>query len=560
MTPDRTAASLSALQAFLTTSLDGKLGAPRGGAEQALALFHSSAREVPAYRRFLHSHGVDPSSIKTPADYRSLPLTTKQNYMRAYPLAQRCRGGDLAGCDMLAMSSGSTGTPMVWPRTVIHELDVAFRFEQIFHAFHADRRRTLAIVCFAMGNWVGGMFTAACCRHLAAKAYPITVATPGNKKEEILRVVRELGPDYDQVVLLGYPPYIKDVIDGGRAEGVAWPRYALKLVFAGEVFSEEWRDLVCERAGAQDPVTDTASLYGTADGGVLGNETPLSIRLRKYFAAHPERAREVFGESRLPTLVQYDPTSRWFEVHDGTLVVSGDGGVPLLRYHIADRGGVITYDEMMAIAGHAVESGGRGHWPLPFAYLFGRADFTVSFFGANVYPENISVGLEQPEVRDWVSGKFVLEVIETEDRNEALGITVELLPGIADDARRREAIAAAVLKELRRLNSEFAHYVPAEHQPPRITLKPNGDPEWFPIGVKHRYTRRSGRKKTRRHPLRCLRLPSFVAAGSSGVVTGNGPPLPIRSRCAGAHRVAQTSAFREPQAGGPWYGIHRRHR
>ena len=32
---------------------------------------------------------------------------------------------------------------------------------------------------------------------------------------------------------------------------------------------------------------------------------------------------------------------------------------------------------------------------LPFAFVFGRANFTVSFFGANVYPENISVGLEQ---------------------------------------------------------------------------------------------------------------------------------------------------------------------
>jgi len=30
---------------------------------------------------------------------------TKQNYMRAYPLAERCRAGTLAECDMLAMSS-----------------------------------------------------------------------------------------------------------------------------------------------------------------------------------------------------------------------------------------------------------------------------------------------------------------------------------------------------------------------------------------------------------------------------------------------------------------------
>jgi phenylacetate-CoA ligase len=416
---------------------------------------------------------------------------TKQNYMHAYPLAQRCRRGDLAGCDMLAMSSGSTGTPAVWPRTVIDELDIAFRFEQIFRVFRADERSTLAVICFAMGSWVGGMYTAACCRHLAAKGYAVTVATPGNKKDEIYRVVQELGPDYEQVVLLGYPPYIKDVIDGGRGAGLDWARYRPKLVFAGEVFSEEWRDLVCARIGSAAPADDTASLYGTADGGVLGNETPVSIAVRRFFAGRPALAREVFGESRLPTLVQYDPLSRWFEVHDGTLVVSGDNGVPLIRYHIADKGGVISYDEMSEIAGDVMQAGKRGAGALPFVYVFGRADFTVSYFGANVYPENISVGLEQARVRDWVSGKFVLQVIETADRNEVLSITVELLPGVGDDDTKRNTVAEAVLQQLRRLNSEFANYVPAEYQRPLISLKPSGDAEWFPAGVKHRYTKKA---------------------------------------------------------------------
>ena len=484
--------TLASLQDFLTTPLSAKLNRHhQAKAEQhLLALFCSVAETVPAYQAFLDTHGIDPGGVRTLADYQGLPLMTKQNYMRAYPLAQRCRGGDLSRCDMLAMSSGSTGAPMVWPRTVAHELDIAYRFEQIFHTFRADERPTLAVVCFAMGTWVGGMFTAACCRHLAAKGYAMTVVTPGNKKDEIFRVVQELGPSYEQVVLLGYPPFIKDVIDSGRAEGIDWARYKPKLVFAGEVFSEEWRDLVCERIGADDPCTATASLYGTADGGVLGNETPLSIAIRRFFAARPELAREVFGESRLPTLVQYDPLSRWFEVHNGTLVVSGDNGVPLLRYHIADKGGIIPYAEMMEIAGDAHQTSGREAWELPFLYLFGRADFTVSYFGANVYPENISVGLEQPQVREWVSGKFVLQVVETEDRNEALSIVVELLPGVIGDEAKSRAIGSAVLQQLRRLNSEFTNYVPAEYQQPRISLRPSGDSEWFPVGVKHRYTRK----------------------------------------------------------------------
>jgi phenylacetate-CoA ligase len=66
---------------------------------------------------------------------------------------------------------------------------------------------------------------------------------------------------------------------------------------------------------------------------------------------------------------------------------------------------------------------------------------------------------------------------------------VELAPGEVNDPGRERAIAESIRDELLRLNSEFAHYVPAEYQLPRVVLRPAGDPENFPVGVKHRYTR-----------------------------------------------------------------------
>ena len=117
--------------------------------------------------------------------------------------------------------------------------------------------------------------------------------------------------------------------------------------------------------------------------------------------------------------------------------------------------------------------------------------FTISYFGANIYPENVTIGLEQPVIKEWVTGKFVLESKEDADRNRFLSVVVELAPGVAGGAERERAIAESILAQLRRLNSEFANYVPPEYQLPRVTLAPAGDPEWFPIGVKHRYTRKS---------------------------------------------------------------------
>lgn len=492
--------AVTRLEEFLNTPLDEWLSRHRTLAPEqaALRLFAQVAGEVPAYADFLAGKGIDPAAVQSFDDFRGLPLTTKDNYLRHYPLARLCRQGRLEDCDMIAVSSGSTGEPTFWPRSVSDEYSVALRFEQVFHdSFHADTRRTLALVCFSLGTWIGGMYTADCCRHLAAKGYPITVATPGNNKNEIFRVIDKLGGLFDQIVLLGYPPFIKDVIDSGRAQGVDWTRLNTRLVFAGEVFSEEWRGLVCERAGATQPCYDTAALYGTADAGVLGNETPLSIAIRRHLARHPELARELFGKSRLPTLAQYDPLARFFEVSEGTLLFSGDHGIPLVRYHIADEGGIIPCDELLAHLNArgfdpVAELGGwgaRGVRDLPFVYVFGRSHFVVSYFGANVYPENIAVGLEQPDVRDWVTGKFVMEVREGADRNVRLAIVIELAPGEAASEARRSAAARSIERELCRLNSEYANYVPAEYRPPHVELKPAGDPEWFPPGVKHRYTR-----------------------------------------------------------------------
>ncbi|MFF3442601.1 hypothetical protein [Streptosporangium sp. NPDC002721] len=104
-------------------------------------------------------------------------------------------------------------------------------------------------------------------------------------------------------------------------------------------------------------------------------------------------------------------------------------------------------------------------------------------------PENIAIGLEQPEVNTLVTGKFVLEVTEDAERDRRLTVTVELAPGPRGSEEAAERIGLSILTQLRRLNSEFANYVPATKQPPVIRLREAGDPEYFPPGAKHRYTR-----------------------------------------------------------------------
>lgn len=496
---NKAARALDALGRFYRTSLDDELGLQltEPPAQAALDLFEAAAREVPAYAEFLQAAGCEPSEVRDVSDFARVPPTTKETYHRRHSLPALCWGGDVTGSDMLAVSSGSTGEPAIWPRFVSDEIGTAFRFEQVFRdAFCAHQKRTLAVICFALGSWVGGMYTTACLRHVAAKGYPLTLVTPGNQRVEILRVLRALAPSFEQIVLCGYPPFLKDVIDCGQAEGFDWHKKPVKLLMAGEVFSEEWRSIVCERLGASQPELATASLYGTADGGVLANETPLSIALRRRLSREPALARELFGEARLPTLCQYDPRHRYFEAIDGDLLFSGDGGIPLIRYRILDRGGLYPHDELLGKLGEhaaralaALADGSVPVRPLPFVHVFGRSHFALSFYGANVYPENVAVGIEQPTLLAALTGKFVLQIGRDADQNPMLEVAVELLPGQSPSTALADDVTASIQRELERVNSEFKNYAPAERRRPSVRLLPNADPSYFPVGVKHRYTR-----------------------------------------------------------------------
>jgi phenylacetate-CoA ligase len=502
---------LAAYQRFFSTRLEDGTGQDGGatereaaGAARALALFHAAARRVPAYGDFLARQGCDPARIQTSADFAAVPVMDKRNYLTQYPLPDLCWDGNLSALHMISVSSGSTGKPFFWPRGIHQELATSISFEEIYrHTFRADERRTLVVVCFAMGTWIAGTFTYQATALLAQKGYPLTLVTPGVNRDEILRAVRELGPQFDQVVLAGYPPFVKDVLDAGRAAGMDWSAYQIKMIWAGEVFSEEWRAHTHELAGSPDPFTSSAALYGSADAAVLGHEWPLSVAVRRVLADQPDLAAAVFGEPRLPSLLQYDPELRYFEPVDGELVFTAPMGTPLIRYNIHDTGGLVPCADLLA----RCRAGGRdpladlraagtsGPVPdLPFVYVFGRSDFTVSFYGANIYPENVKAGLEDVRVRDRVTSKFVMYVTHDAERRERLRIHVELVPGLAPDraADLRPLLAHVIPEQVRRQNSEFANYAPPEAQVPEIVLHAAGDPAWFAPGLKHRYTRPPG--------------------------------------------------------------------
>lgn len=466
-----------------------------------LVLFHSAVRAVPAYRRFLKDNRINPVRIKTLDDFQRLvPLVEKENYLRRYPYTELFP----AGCvpPMFSASSGSSGEPFYWPRGDEQEEQGGIIHWKIFKdIFGINKEKTLLIIGFAMGNWIGGTFTVASGRYVAKKNPNFSLIPPGIEKEEILSILKNLAPRFERVILSGYPPFVMDVLTEARTRKISLPR-KFNLLMAGEAVSEVWRDEAHRLAGIKDSYRGSATIYGTADAAALGHETPLSIFIRREAQRNPRLARAVYGEevSFIPSTVQYDPRRIFFETVDGHIVFTVKAGIPLIRYNIKDFGKIIAYAEMMKILRRfGLEKNAKrlklDGWRLPFICLFGRKDVAISFYGLNIYPENIKAGLEEKTTRKFFTGKFTIRKNEHEKgRRHELVLTLEMKPKIRPSARLAVLAKKTIVKNLLRLNSEYRklHSLMGERiAEPLIELAPAGDTRFAITKAKHWWFKKS---------------------------------------------------------------------
>lgn len=461
------------------------------GKAVAFKLYSDMVERVPAYPRFLREQGVNPKSIRSTDDFERLPIMTKENYLKKYPLNELCWGGKLTSADIVSVSSGSTGEPSFWPHgEYLAKAGQWYYRLALEQSFQADTKSTLVIVCYTLGTWMAGTHTVDAMVALSESGLPITVVAPGINKVEALKCVKNLGSYYDQILMIGYPPFVKDIIDEGIAEGVEWKRYNVKMMYGGEPFSESWRDYVMEKVGSKRPLLDTANVYAAADAGIMAVETPTSIALHRYANANEEYSEALFGSSRIPTMQQYHPGLRYFEEDDGCLILSTNNSVPLLRYNIKDSGGVITFADAAGRIGGAekiqrlLAKGGKEAYlsTLPFVYVYGRAHNTATIYALNVYPENVRAAAEDRRVRTLLSGKVKLATYNTAEMNQYLHIIMELAHGIKVTPRQENLIHAVVVEQMQRKNAEYNRLIEAigEKGFPVIEFVPYGDATFKP--------------------------------------------------------------------------------
>jgi phenylacetate-CoA ligase len=454
---------------------------------RALRTARAAARRVPAYREHLERHGIDPSRIRS---LDELPETDKASYIDPHPLPTRCVDGrlPLVGTT-IDESSGSTGTPYNWVRGAA-ERDHVRRMIGFFARYAFGDEPLVVLNAFSMGAWATGLTTAA-----ALERNGLVKAT-GPHVDKIIGTMRELGPRHRYLVV-GYPPFLKLLLDEGEAAGFDWSQYEMHALLGGEGNSEGLRDYLLRH------FRSVVSGYGATDVEIgLAAETPVTVALRRLALERREIAEALFGETaRVPMVFQYNPMLHHVETNArGELLFTVCRAAtlsPKVRYNVHDEGGVLRDDELrrrlsaFGITPESLAPAGFGRLVrMPYLFVFGRADSTVSVMGANIYPGDVEGAIYSDAAVAAHVRSFRLSLLEERPGETRPLVSIELERGEPTEALSR-ALGEAIQRHLLATNTDFREAAGEypELMVPVVRLHASGTGPFAGDGerIKHRY-------------------------------------------------------------------------
>lgn len=471
------------------------------GQQRALQQFYAMAHRVPAYKDFLKSKNFSVRNVNSFEDFYKIPTIDKDNYLRNYPKEMLCWDGQFShGQWVISTTSGSTGQPYYFPREHSQDQQYAITAELYLRSnFEIHKKSTLYIVAFPMGAWIGGLFTYEALKIVAEQGgYDLSIITPGIHKQEVVNAVKQLGSNFDQIIIGAYAPFLKDILDDGARQGINWQDYNLGFVFSAEAFTEKFRDYVLKTTGIENVYTGTLNHYGTVDLGTMAHETPESILIRRRLV-NDGNLGLIFPEShRQPTLAQYNPELFFFESIDHNLLCTSYSGIPLVRYDLKDYGGVWKRDELhetlglndIDIAEEAKKAGICDTlWNLPFVYVYERNDFSVSYYAFLIYPDTIRRALQDDNLSQQLTGKFSMNVDYSDSGRQQLNVHVELKYGVPLSDALNKKICKTVHKYLFQESSEYreTYRVVGPEVSPIIHMWEYEDLAYFRPGTKQKW-------------------------------------------------------------------------
>jgi len=325
----------------------------RLGKKKLLDRFQKAQNTSPALADMLQKKRIDAQAVKSIAQFTALDFTmTKDNSFNRYSLAELCRPGSLDNLMSVLTSSGHSGnfayglTSWKQGKKTPDLMDLALQ-----EAFQIDHRKSLMVNCLPMGV----RFPSNC----------VTRAEVSVREDMALALIRKFAPEYDQVIIVCDPLFLKLLLDETGKWQVDWSKIHTHLIIGEETFGENYRNYVGRKLyiNPDDPATGIiGSSMGVGELGLnLCFETLETIALRRKINQHPALMKKLFGclsdHDPLPMLFSYNPLSTYMEVSAaddhgyGGLMVSlldRDIVIPLFRYQTGDEARLLHQDDIIS--------------------------------------------------------------------------------------------------------------------------------------------------------------------------------------------------------------------
>ena len=407
--------------------------------------YYSAAQKVPAYKDFIND--------KVIKKWNDVPFTDKDAYVKKYTTEQRCVNGKIPfTTTAIDESSGSTGTPYNWVRS-LRERHESHTFVSYFSSYCYGEKPWITINAFSMGAWATGINMG-----IALQRNGI-VKNTGPDICKILHTLEFFGTGYDYVIT-GYPPFIKQLYDHAKETNFPWEKYHLSALVGGEGMSEGLRDYLLPG------FKKIFSGYGATDLEIgIGGETPLSISIRRLAKENPTVRKALFGDdSRLPMIFQYNPLMHYIEKNSNNELIFTINRKSLLspriRYNIHDEGGIIRYDQLhdkLKSLGYELDDltkqGKNKNLVLPFVWIYGRRDFTISIMGANIYPEDIEQCLYEDKELAKITRSFCQRISEGENASVRPAFYFEITQKPTEVLKNK--FSKSIIVNLIKINADF---------------------------------------------------------------------------------------------------------
>ncbi|MCB1376932.1 MAG: hypothetical protein KDK89_00970 [Alphaproteobacteria bacterium] len=434
-----------------------------GSREKAERIANRALGHIKAYRSFVSSQGIGPD-----VPFEHLPLQDKESYLRQYPFADLL-GDDFADTFTIFSSAGSAARSFYWPQLKTGYADAAANLRLLLETTYAiDRHSTLAVVGLALGSWIGGDILSWLLKDVAiATPYPFAVFSPGNKHEEIVSILRAAAGLVDRILLVCCPSAIGHLVLLAEQLGEPLPLEKMRYLVIGEPFPEALRLDLARRSGVAAGDVLMMSVYGSADTGVMGFESPATILLRQLCYRDAEIAASLGIEGVIPHFFHHADPGTYLEEVAGELCITRWQGIPLVRYNLHDQVQLFDWPGLVRqLSAQAERQPSLASvMPMLTAHsgllpssgiiaIAGRADFCLNLCGTKLSEAMLDEAMRSEDLADTLTGVYLASVV-TEDGRQRLSIRLETRYAPGKPAEVVDAVYPRLVQAIGRAQPEF---------------------------------------------------------------------------------------------------------